>query len=61
MMMMGQMMAQQMTAQQMQFAQMNAMMQAGNEHGRGDTADGAKKKKRPTVNIKSEHGIIAPN
>ena len=60
-MMMGQMMAQQMTAQQMQFAQMSAMLQGGNAHGRSETPDASKKKKRPTVNIKSERYSLAPD
>lgn len=61
MMMINQMMAQQMSAQQMQFAQMNAMLNKDSSNNQGSSSgDGAKEKRKkkgkPTVNIKSEHG-----
>lgn len=60
MMMMNQMMSQQMTAQQMQFAQMNAMLQntPGSVGGGKDEKRATKRKKKPSVNIKSGSGQL---
>ena len=60
MMMMNQMMSQQMAAQQMQFAQMNAMLQntPGSVGGGKDEKRATKRKKKPSVNIKSGSGQL---